>query len=91
MVLGESAQRWHEARFTTRMSQRDVERAIGRLLTDEQFRLACRKDPASACREAGFDLSPLELDALAALPFRALPRLVAQIDERIRRLTPPRS
>jgi putative modified peptide len=71
------------------MSQRDVERVLGRLLTDEQFRRAFRADPATACRAAGFDLSPLELDALAALPHRALPRLVAQIDERIRRLTLP--
>ncbi len=71
------------------MSQRDVERALGRLLTDEQFRRAFTNDPARACREAGFDLSALELDALAAVPSRALPRLVAQIDERIRRLELP--
>lgn len=73
------------------MSQRDVERVLGRLLTDEQFRRACQRDLAAACRDAGFDLSPLELDALASLPFRALPRLVEQIDERIRRLSLPRS
>lgn len=71
------------------MSQRDVERAIGRLLTDEQFRRAFRNDPARACREAGFDLSDLELDALAAFPTPALPRIVARIDERIRRMTLP--
>lgn len=71
------------------MSQNFVERAIGRLLTDEQFRQAFRQDPAAACREAGFDLSPLELEALATFPLRTLPRLVEQIDERIRRLSPP--
>ncbi|MBL8749453.1 MAG: Franean1_4349 family RiPP [Planctomycetes bacterium] len=71
------------------MSQRDVERALGRLLTDEQFRRAFTNDPGRACREAGFDLSAFELDALAAVPSRALPRLVAHIDERIRRLELP--
>jgi hypothetical protein len=73
------------------MSQRDVERALGRLLTDEQFRRAFRLDPGAAGRTAGFDLSPLELDALATFPLHALPRFVEQIDERIRRLTPPAS
>jgi hypothetical protein len=73
------------------MPQRDVERALGRLLTDERFRRECVRDLAGACRTAGFELSALELDALAGLPFRALPRLVARIDERIRRLTPPSS
>lgn len=70
------------------MSQRDVERALGRLLTDEQFRRAFAADPLCACRAAGFDLSPLELDALRNLPSRVL-RLVPHIDERIRRLELP--
>lgn len=73
------------------MTQRDVERALGRLLTDEQFRRAFRIDPAVACRAAGFDLSPLELDALVALPPRVLDRVGSQVDARIQRLSLPNS
>ncbi|MGE3173789.1 MAG: Franean1_4349 family RiPP [Planctomycetota bacterium] len=71
------------------MTQRDVERALGRLLTDELFRRAFRNDPALACRAAGFDLSQLELDALVALPSRVLERAGNKIDARIRRLSLP--
>lgn len=73
------------------MTQRDVERALGRLLTDMQFRRAFRSDPALACRAAGFDLSPLELDALMALPFRVLDRVGSRVDERFQRLALPPS
>lgn len=87
--LQESRGARHGARVLARMSQRDVERVLGRLLTDERFRRAFQHDPAGACRAAGFELSGLELEALAAIPSRALPRFVAQIDERIRRLELP--
>jgi hypothetical protein len=71
------------------MTQGDVERAIGRLLTDARFRRAFRTDAAAAARSAGLQLSDLELQALAAMPFAALPRFAARIDARIRRLSIP--
>ena len=71
------------------MCQRDVERTLGRLLTDEQFRREFRVDPDLTARAAGLELSLLELEALDAIPGRALARLCAHVDARIRRLAIP--
>lgn len=65
------------------MSQRDVERALGRLLTDEGFREEFFGGPESAVRRAGLDLSPEELDALSRTPRAAVAALGARIDGRI--------
>jgi hypothetical protein len=68
------------------MSQRVVERAVGKLVTDEGFRNAFFRDPKVASLQAGLELSAEELDALARIPRPALAALSARLDDRICRL-----
>ena len=68
------------------MSQRDVERTLGRLLTDEDFRDEFFLDPARACLTLGIELAPEELEALLQVPRSALASLGARLDDRICRL-----
>ncbi len=68
------------------MSQQAVERAIGKLVTDEAFRTAFVEDPQSASLEAGLHLSATELDALTRIPASALEQLAERLDDRICRL-----
>ena len=67
------------------MSQRDVERTLGRLLTDDMSRRRFLVTPDRASWEAGLALSPAELDALAGLPQAGLTALGERLDLRIRR------
>ena len=71
------------------MTQRAVEQALGRLVTDEHFRRAFQRDPFRASFEAGFVLTPTELEALVALGERELDRLGKKLDDRICRLDVP--
>lgn len=68
------------------MSQRDVERTLGRLLTDAGFRRDFFRNPARACLELGVQLVAHEVDALRRVPTRQLASLAAQLDDRICRL-----
>jgi hypothetical protein len=68
------------------MSQRDVERTLGRLLTDTGFRRDFFRNPARACLEVGLQLAAHELDALLRVPSRRLASLAGQLDDRICRL-----
>ena len=68
------------------MSQRIVERAVGKLVTDEGFRNAFFRDPKVACLQAGLELFAEELDALEHIPRPALAALSACLDDRICRL-----
>ncbi len=47
------------------MSQNAVERALGKLVTDDEFCARFFENPAAATWEAGLPLSALELDALS--------------------------
>jgi len=71
------------------MSQRAVERAVGKLVTDEAFREAFYADPARAVLESGLALTARELEALRRIAPGALARLCACIDDRICRLYVP--
>ena len=71
------------------MSQRSVERALGKLITDEMFRREFFTDPARATRAAGLDLLPDELSALARVPRRMLTAFEAELEDRICRLAIP--
>lgn len=71
------------------MSQRNVERVIGRLVTDEGFRRRFEADPAGVLQEmqeTGCELTCLEQRAIASID----PDLVAQfadsIDPRIQKV-----
>ncbi len=68
------------------MSQRDVERTLGRLLTDEGFRDEFFLDPARACLTLGIVLTPHELEALLRVPRSMFATLGARLDDRICRL-----
>jgi hypothetical protein len=69
------------------VTQQAVERAIGKLTTDPDFRTRFFANPAAASWEAGLRLSPTELDALSALSYAAITRLAESLDSRIRRLS----
>lgn len=71
------------------MSQRAVERALGRLVTDQAFRDRFFRDPERASFLLGLDLSRDELDALVRIPIVALARLATCIDDRLCRLHVP--
>ena len=73
------------------MSQRDVERTLGRLLTDEGFRDEFFRDPPRACVTLGIQLAPHELEALLSIPRPALATLGARLDDRICRFQVPRA
>jgi hypothetical protein len=71
------------------MSQSNVERVIGRLLTDEGFRRRFGRDPTQTlaeCVEAGCELNPCEQRALAALDPGLLTRLADSIDPRLQKI-----
>ncbi len=73
------------------MSQRDVERTLGRLLTDQGFRDDFFSDPAHACLQVGIQLTPHEVEALLRVPRSTLVSLGARLDDRICRLYLQRS
>jgi hypothetical protein len=68
------------------MSQRDVERTLGRLLTDAGFRRDFFRNPARACLELGVQLAAYEVEALLGVPPRELASLAGELDDRICRL-----
>lgn len=68
------------------MSQREVERTLGRLLTDGGFRRNFFRDPGRTCFEVGVQLAAHELDALLRVPPLLLASLAEQLDDRICRL-----
>jgi hypothetical protein len=69
-----------------RMSQRSVERALGKMVTDEAFRADFFLDPWRASVIAGLDLLAYEVEALLKVPRSLLDRLSADLDDRICRL-----
>jgi hypothetical protein len=73
------------------MSQRDVERTLGRLLTDEDFRDDFFLEPVRACLPLGIELAPYEVEALLRIPRPMLGSLGARLDDRICRLHIQRS
>ena len=70
------------------MSQRTIERVIGRLLTDEELRLKFTRSPGrtlAELTEQGWELSRFELDALLAIDRGLWPEVAARIDPRLQR------
>ena len=67
------------------MTQQAVERALGKLLTDENFRERFFENPEAASWEAGLALSPIELEGLSRVPRSALVSLHDELDKRISR------
>jgi hypothetical protein len=73
------------------MSQRDVERTLGRLLTDEDFRDEFFLEPGRAYLPLGIQLTPHEVEALLRVPRPMLASLGARLDDRICRVHIQRS
>lgn len=70
------------------MSQRNVERVIGRLVTDEAFRRRFSRDPADTLRsltDIGIDLTVCELQALVAIDPGLVTRFADAIDPRLQK------
>ena len=70
------------------MSQRNVERVIGRLITDEGFRRRFSADPRAALEDltsCGLELTGIELVALASIDPSLPERFADAIDPRIQR------
>ena len=76
------------------MSQRTIERVIGRLLTDEELRHEFTRSPRRTLvelNEQGWELSRLEVDALLSIETRLWSDVATRIDSRLQRcsLKPP--
>jgi len=70
------------------MSQRTIERVIGRLLTDEELRREFTRSPKRTLKELneqGWELSPFEVDALLAIEIGLWSQVAARIDPRLQR------
>jgi hypothetical protein len=63
------------------MSQSEIERVIGRAVTDSAFRQALIDDARAACK--GYDLTEDELDALEKLDANSLMAFAGTLDQRI--------
>lgn len=71
------------------MSQRNVERVIGRLVTDEPFRARFAENPEAALKEiveCGLELTSVELGALAGMDVGMVTRFAEAIDPRIQKV-----
>jgi hypothetical protein len=70
------------------MSQRTIERLIGRLLTDEELRHEFSRAPRrtlAVLTEQGWELSRFEVDALLAIDVDLWSEVAARIDPRLKR------
>jgi hypothetical protein len=70
------------------MSQRTIERVIGRLLTDEELRHEFTRSPRrtlAELNEQGWDLSRFEVDALLSIEIGLWSETAARIDARLQR------
>ncbi len=70
------------------MTQRNVETLLGRLVTNPMVRRRFAEEPAAVLREfqeEGYELTAIELDALAATKADAIRSFAESIDRRIRR------
>lgn len=69
------------------MSQEMVEKLLGRLLTDDQFRRRSIQSLAESCREEGFSLSCEELEAIRQEDLVLLEWVAIRLDKNIRRFS----
>ena len=70
------------------MSQRNIERVIGRLVTDEEFRLEFSRTPREMLAnlaELGWELTGVEIDALLRTDITLWSDAAARVDPRLQR------
>ena len=68
--------------------QRHIERLIGRLATDEDFRHAFQRDPHQTLNDAaawGLCLSAIEMEALLATDQKLWDRIAGELDARLQK------
>jgi hypothetical protein len=78
------------AREDREMSQHHVERVIGKLVTNPDFRRTFALLPEAALQEiieTGLRLTPVEFQALLTVDLEALQRLADRLDPRIQRIS----
>ena len=69
------------------MSQEIVERVIGRLITDEQFRCCAVESLERTCRKEGYLLTPTEIKLLSSVSLKSLAKLADELNLGLRRAT----
>ena len=70
------------------MSQKTVQLIVGRLLTDEEFRVGFLRNPyqtLTTMREQGLELTPGEIEALVKTDRTLWPDAAARIDPHLQR------
>ena len=67
------------------MSQIEVERFLGRIITDADFRSKASKSLENACYLSGFSLSTAEMSFLRTVDFELVNSIAASIDDSIKR------
>lgn len=67
------------------MSQADVERFLGRIITDAKFRTRTRSCLDNACFSNGFSLSTAEKALLRHLDYSLIELIAESIDDSLRR------
>jgi hypothetical protein len=70
------------------MSQRSVEKLLGRILTDDDFRRSffpVRSASFELAASYGFDLTPIERSAISSLRRRLFESIAVSLDPRISR------
>ena len=73
-----------------KLSQRSIELLIGRLVTDEEFRISFLKDPAETLGEfieSGHELTAVEIQALAASSPLFWREVAERLDPRLQKVT----
>ncbi len=68
------------------MSQNEVERFLGRIITDADFRTGAARSLESACFSKGFSLSIAELSFLSFIDYSLIKLIVETIDDSIKRM-----
>lgn len=67
------------------MSQEAVEKLLGRLITDDDFRESASAAFPQVCFEEGFDLTDAERKIVQSIDFKNLAFLAGRLDKRIKR------
>jgi len=77
-----------QERLEEQISIEKLQRIIGMLVTDNDFRRGFFHDIVASCRNAGLNLTPREMAALRSLKEEAVKEFANSLDERITKFFP---